>query len=203
MSTNTQTDKNHKATQTDNTGPIITIMPNRISKGFSHTDSLVDPIRLSFTRMHKHFDNGNAEEAQAAARELLLEKSLPVLYRAYAHIVSDKTCHHHSSARQLMTSQILSYGTNNRLFHACKAIEEAQWGLAHKRDGDGMGLKLLNLANDALADARADAAADAAAGASVDNGHGEMDASDSKKVQAQIKAAKKAAASKYNFSNPE
>ncbi|KAK6000553.1 hypothetical protein QM012_003799 [Aureobasidium pullulans] len=54
--------------------------------------------------------NGKPEEAESLAHQLLSFGNLPVLYRAYSHIV-------------------LAQGLEDCLFHAQKAVDKAQWGL--------------------------------------------------------------------------
>jgi len=53
--------------------------------------------------------------------------------------------------------QVLAYGPMDNLWHACKAVEEAEWGVRNFGDQD-VGLKLLSMANSTLADVRKSAA---------------------------------------------
>jgi len=56
--------------------------------GINLNQNMENAFKNSFEEMLGHFGQGNDEAAEAIAAELLLWRNLPVLYRAYAHIVS-------------------------------------------------------------------------------------------------------------------
>ncbi|KAG9525410.1 hypothetical protein KCU93_g5799, partial [Aureobasidium melanogenum] len=108
--------------------------------GIDLNENLENAFKAQYRDMLAMFEQGKSEAAEDLAHQLLLWGNLPVLYRVYAHIV-------------------LSYGPRDNLLHACKAVEEAEWGV--KRYGDqAVGVALLDVANTALRDVRGAAAAE-------------------------------------------
>ncbi|CAD0088192.1 unnamed protein product, partial [Aureobasidium mustum] len=93
-------------------------------------------LQAQYGQMHDKMidfvDKGNHEEAEKLAHKLLSFGNLPVLYRAYAHM-------------------ILAHGLEDCLFHAQKAVEEAEWGLNKYGDDKGAGSKLLAITKRVLA----------------------------------------------------
>ncbi|THX78772.1 hypothetical protein D6D04_05545 [Aureobasidium pullulans] len=112
----------------DSTFPLINLNEN-----------LENQFKATFTMMLDLFEKQDGEEAETLAHELLLWGNLPVLYRSYAHMV-------------------LAYGVANRMFHARKAVEEAEWGINKYGDKQGVDSKLLAAAQRTLADVEADEA---------------------------------------------
>ncbi|KAG9525411.1 hypothetical protein KCU93_g5798, partial [Aureobasidium melanogenum] len=96
-------------------------------------------LKQAFNSMIDHFENAEHDAAEALAYGLIQEERLPVRYRVFAHIV-------------------LAYGPNDRLYHACKAVEEAQWGIKDRGSEQGVGTELLEVAERSLQDVRHDAA---------------------------------------------
>ncbi|TIA66916.1 hypothetical protein D6C83_02185 [Aureobasidium pullulans] len=72
------------------------------------------------------------EVAWTTIAELLDRYNVPVLYRVYAHMV-------------------LAHGPSNRLYHAEKAVEHAEWDVRNFGDRCG-GLELIALAKRTLED---------------------------------------------------
>ncbi|KAH0284051.1 hypothetical protein M436DRAFT_66920 [Aureobasidium namibiae CBS 147.97] len=100
--------------------------------GINLDENMENMFKDSYEEMLGHFGQGNDEAAEAIAAELLLWSNLPVLYRAYAHIV-------------------LAYGPVNGLSHARKAVEDARRGLENFGDRS-VGEKLLAIAEETLQD---------------------------------------------------
>ncbi|THW11998.1 hypothetical protein D6D24_06861 [Aureobasidium pullulans] len=115
---------------------------------FEHTDmfpginlnhNIEKGYKQNFDDMIDMFGKGQALEAENVAHMLLTRGDLPVLYRTHAHV-------------------ILAYGPVDCLFHARKAVEEAERGMNKFGDDEGVGTELLAVANRGLADVRTNAA---------------------------------------------
>ncbi|THX93217.1 hypothetical protein D6D03_10159 [Aureobasidium pullulans] len=115
---------------------------------FEHTDmfpginlnhNIEKGYKQNFDDMIDMFGKGQALEAENVAHMLLTRGDLPVLYRTHAHV-------------------ILAYGPVDCLFHARKAVEEAERGMNKFGDDEGVGTELLAVANRALTDVRTNAA---------------------------------------------
>jgi hypothetical protein len=109
----------------------------------NHNKNLENQFSRTYDMMLNHFENGNPEEAEKVAHILLAWGNLPVLYRAYAHSVRNLVTH---SNRRLTIRQVLAHGLHDCLFHAQKAVEEAEWGINKYGDDKGAGSRLLAVA---------------------------------------------------------
>ncbi|KAH0331730.1 hypothetical protein KCU74_g4445, partial [Aureobasidium melanogenum] len=119
--------------------------------GINLNENMELAFKNIFLAMLDHHEKGQSEAAEALAYELITWGKLPVLYRVYSHV-------------------ILAHGPIERLFHACKAVEQAQWGIKKYGDEKGVGTRLLAIADATLREVRAEAAA-----AMNEGGEEEMD----------------------------
>jgi hypothetical protein len=109
----------------------------------NHNKNLENQVSRTYDMMLNHFENSNPEEAEKVAHILLAWGNLPVLYRAYAHIVSTSMAH---CRRKLTSRQVLAHGLHDCLFHAQKAVEEIKWGMNKYDDEKGAVSRLLAVA---------------------------------------------------------
>ncbi|CAD0087501.1 unnamed protein product [Aureobasidium mustum] len=127
-----------------------------IYEGINLNENLEGAFNRVYLYMLEMWEQGKAAAAEEEATRLLGWGKVPVLYRAYAHIVSPSIVPLVSP--MLTLRQVLAYGPMDNLWHACEAVKEAEWGVRNFGD-QAVGLKLLAMANATLSDVRNSAAA--------------------------------------------
>ncbi|THZ79207.1 hypothetical protein D6C85_00581 [Aureobasidium pullulans] len=108
--------------------------------GINLNENMELAFKNVFNDMIDHFEKAQSEAAEALAHQLISWARLPILYRVYSHV-------------------ILAHGPVDRLYHACKAIEQAQRGIQRHGDENGVGTQLLDIAQRTLKEVNDDAAA--------------------------------------------
>ncbi|THX51955.1 hypothetical protein D6D06_07053 [Aureobasidium pullulans] len=95
----------------------------------------------------------DGEVAWTTIAELLDRYNVPVLYRVYAHMTYEFSLELYSDSKITVAFDrtVLAHGPSNRLYHAEKAVEHAEWDVRNFGEQYG-GLELLALARRTLED---------------------------------------------------